>query len=107
MPRKQHAVCALRISAASVRGASEARAPRPGFRPARCRVPAWCNGGIRSDRTRGRFHSIRHVRAVAWLLRALAVARQDDIDLLRVSTMGKYFLGWILGVPVFVYLFNF
>jgi hypothetical protein len=35
-------------------------------------------------------------------LRTLAMARQDDIDLLRASIMGKYFLGWILGVPVFV-----
>lgn len=34
--------------------------------------------------------------------RALAMARPDDIDLLRGSIMGKYVLGWILGVPVIV-----
>jgi hypothetical protein len=78
-----------------------------GFSPGAVTRAGLLQRGIRSDRTRGRFHSIRHVRAVAWLLRALAMATQDDIDLLRASIMGKYFLGWILGVPVFVYLFNF
>jgi len=41
-------------------------------------------------------------RAVNALPPALATGREDDINLKGASLMGKYFLGWILGVPVFV-----
>jgi hypothetical protein len=76
-------------------------AHRSRFSPGAVTRAACCNGGhsIGSD---PRTIAIRHVRAVAWLLRALAMARQDDIELSRGSIMGKYFLGWILGVPVIV-----
>jgi hypothetical protein len=36
------------------------------------------------------------------LPRAPATGREVDINLKGASLMGKYFLGWILGVPVFV-----
>ena len=41
-------------------------------------------------------------RAVNALPPALATGREDDINLKGVSIAGKYFLGWILGVPVVV-----
>lgn len=41
-------------------------------------------------------------RAVNALPPALAAGREDDINLKGASIMGKYLLGWILGVPVVV-----
>jgi len=41
-------------------------------------------------------------RAVNALPPALATGREDDINLKGASIMAKYFLGWILGVPVVV-----
>jgi hypothetical protein len=41
-------------------------------------------------------------RAVNALLPALATGMEAGINLTGASIMGKYFLGWIMGVPVFV-----
>ena len=41
-------------------------------------------------------------RALNTLAAALATGPQDDMNLTGATLMGKYFLGWIMGVPVIV-----